>query len=336
MDLFLIKKKDISKLYKMELKKFSKSLIKISRLKNLLYYKFHISFLLFIYVLWRLRNFTRKRYHNLIRMHKNKRYLTTSFGTIAYIARSPTNMKPKGLIVLIHGFSGSSESMKKIANILVKNGYSIICFDCYGRGCSDGTEFPNCPEIFTSMISQGLFALQVKVPIHIIGYSMGGLIASEYCKIFPHLVKSLTLIAPAGIQTNLPFFLRYGSFYPLGEMFVGLVGYILLKRHYKQCSGKKVKSEINLRKYHCNLKAYYSSLLCSIRNMPWKGYNFSEIKTPKYLVYSSSDDIMTITKDDINKFGNLEYEELHGYTHNKLICSEVGEKISKYIEERVN
>lgn len=320
----------------LELKKSVKSLVKKLKLKNLLYYRNHISFLLFIYVLWRLRTFTRKRYRNLIRVNKNKRYLTTSFGTVAYIARSPKRVKSKGLIVLIHGFSGSSESMRKISDVLVKNGYSIICFDCYGRGGSDGTEFANCPEIFTSMISQGLFALQVKVRIHVVGYSMGGLIASEYCKTFPHLVKSLTLIAPAGIKTSLPFILRYGCVYPIGEIFVGLVGYILLKRHYNQCSGKKVKSEINLRKYHCNLKAYYSSLLCSIRNMPWKNYNFAEIKTAKYLIYSSSDNIMTITKDDITKLGNIEYEEVQGYTHNKLICSDIGEKIYKYIEGRVN
>jgi len=320
----------------MDLKKSVKNLVKRLRLKNLLYYRRQISFCILIYVLWKLRKFTKRRYRNLIRVNKNKRYLTTSFGTVAYIARSPKHIKSKGLVILIHGFSGSSESMTKIGNVLLKNGYSIICFDCYGRGCSDGTEFTNCPEVFTSMISQGLFALQVKVPVHIIGYSMGGIIASEYCKIFPHLVKSLILIAPAGINVDVPFAVRWGSFYPVGEIFVGLAGYILLKRHYKQCSGKTIKSEINVRKYHCNLKAYYSSLLCSIRNMPWETYDFTDIKTPKYLIYSSSDEIITFTKDDIAKFGNLDYEEVHGYTHSKLICKEVGEKISKYIEEQVN
>ena len=65
-------------------------------------------------------------------------------------------------------------------------------------------------------------------------------------------------------------------------------------------------------------------------------YDFTDIKTPKYLIYSSSDEIITFTKDDIAKFGNLDYEEVHGYTHSKLICKEVGEKIYKYIEEQVN
>ena len=64
--------------------------------------------------------------------------------------------------------------------------------------------------------------------------------------------------------------------------------------------------------------------------------DFTDIKTPKYLIYSSSDEIITFTKDDIAKFGNLDYEEVHGYTHSKLICKEVGEKIYKYIEEQVN
>ena len=63
----------------MDLKKSVKNLVKRLRLKNLLYYRRQISFCILIYVLWKLRKFTKRRYRNLIRVNKNKRYFKIFF-----------------------------------------------------------------------------------------------------------------------------------------------------------------------------------------------------------------------------------------------------------------
>ena len=309
--------------------------LKSYKLKRILKYKNHFIFCCLLYLLWKLRNFTQRRYKNLIRINPNKKYLKTSFGNIAYIANNPINKKPKDLVILIHGFSGCSENMKKLSDVLVYNKYSVICFDCYGRGCSDATEYPNSPEVFCSMISQALFTLQVKKKIHIVGYSMGGIIAGEFCKTFPHMVNTLTLLAPAGIDTHLPFVVRYCNFFPLGEIFVSMIGYMLLKKHYKECSGKKTIATdkvINLRKYHHNMKGYYSSLLSSLRNMPWEGYDYSSIKVRTYLIYSDADDIIDINKDNLCQFGEIEWEKMPGMSHSQLVSSKIGDRIVEFIE----
>ena len=102
------------------------------------------------------------------------------------------------------------------------------------------------------------------------------------------------------------------NFFPLGEIFVSMIGYMLLKKHYKECSGKKTIATgkvINLRKYHHNMKGYYSSLLSSLRNMPWEGYDYSSIKVRTYLIYSDADDIIDINKDNLCQFGEIEWED---------------------------
>jgi len=295
--------------------------------------KNYFIFFCFIYFVWRLRNFTKRRYRNLIRISKNKRYLATSFGNVAYTSYSPNNIKPKGLIVIIHGFSGCSENMERLYKVFVNKGYCIICFDCYGRGCSDATGFPNSPEIFCSMISQGLYALQVRTKVHMVGYSMGAISAGEFCKIFPHLTKTLTLIAPAGIYTNMSFVIKHLNFFPLGEIFVSFIGYFLLKKHYKESSGKRYNRGItNLRKYHHNIKGYFSSLLSSIRHMPWDNYDYSNITIPKYVIYSDKDEVVQLNSKNLIQLGEIKSDQILGATHSKLISSNTANKVINFIE----
>ena len=283
--------------------------------------------------MWKLRNLTKRRYRNLIRINKDKRYLATSFGNVAYISYSPVGIKPKGLIVLIHGFSGCSENMRRLYKVFVRKGYCIICFDCYGRGCSDATEYPNSPDIFCSMISQGLFALQVRTKVHMVGYSMGAISAGEFCKTFPHLTNTLTLIAPAGIYTNMGFVVKHLSFYPLGETFVNLIGYFLLKKHYRESSGRSYNSSVgNLRKYHCNIKGYFSSLLSSVRNMPWDNYDYSNIRIPKYVIYSDKDEVVQLNDENLIQFGKIKSDKISGATHSRLISSNTANKVINFIE----
>jgi len=307
--------------------------LKYKKIKTFLKYKNYFIFFCFVYFLWKLRNLTKRRYRNLIRINKDKRYLATSFGNVAYISYSPVGIKPKGLIVLIHGFSGCSENMRRLYKVFVRKGYCIICFDCYGRGCSDATEYPNSPDIFCSMISQGLFALQVRTKVHMVGYSMGAISAGEFCKTFPHLTNTLTLIAPAGIYTNMGFVVKHLSFYPLGETFVNLIGYFLLKKHYRESSGRSYNSNVgNLRKYHCNIKGYFSSLLSSVRHMPWDNYDYSTIIVPKYVIYSDEDEVVQLNSDNLSQLGQITSDKISGASHSGLISTESANRVIDFIE----
>ena len=75
--------------------------------------------------------------------------------------------------------------------------------DLFGRGYSDGPSPDTTDYDATLYTTQIMLALQSS-PIHwsnftIVGYSLGGAIAAEFTSYFPHLVKGLVLVAPAGL-----------------------------------------------------------------------------------------------------------------------------------------
>ena len=80
------------------------------------------------------------------------------------------------------------------------------------------------------------------------------------------------------------------------------------------------------------MKGYYSSLLSSLRNMPWEGYDYSSIKVRTYLIYSDADDIIDINKDNLCQFGEIEWEKMPGMSHSQLVSSKIGDRIVEFIE----
>jgi len=68
--------------------------------------------------------------------------------------------------------------------------------------------------------------------VHLVGYSLGGLIAAEYAAHRPERVASLTLIAPAGLGTQLRWPVRVGSWPVLGEAVYRMRGQAILLEGY--------------------------------------------------------------------------------------------------------
>jgi len=298
-------------------------------------FKKFIYVLIFFYILFKLRKFTQMRHLNLVLTpNKNRKFIKTSFGNIAYISKKPAK-KIKGLIVIIPGFNDTADNLYEYCDIFVKNKYCVIIFDLCGRGYSDSTIYPNDPQILSSMISQCLFSLKITSKFHILGYSMGGLVASEFSKNFPHLVKSLILVGPAGIKTNLPFIVKNFNFYPIGELLTIFVGELLLKRHSTKINGEEIAEQdiLLLKKQHCNKRALFSSLLSSIRYMPWNTYNFSSITVKKFVIYSLNDGIIDINDKNIHRFGDIVSLELKDCKHRNLIKENIAKEIVKYIDK---
>ena len=299
-------------------------------------FKKFIYILIFVYILFKLRKFTKIRHLNLVlKPNKNRKFIKTSFGNIAYISKKPTT-KIKGLIVIIPGFNDTADNMYEYYNIFVKNNYCVIIFDLCGRGYSDSTIYPNDPHILCSIISQCLYSLKITSKFHILGYSMGGLVAAEFSKHFPHLVKSLILVGSAGIKTNLPFIIKNFNFYPIGELLAIFAGELLLKRHSTKMNGEEIAEQdmLLLKKQHCNKRALFSSLLSSIRYMPWNDYNFSGINVKKFIIYSENDGIIDINEKNIHRFGNFKSLKLRDCNHRNLIKENIAQDIIQYINNK--
>ena len=106
-------------------------------------------------------------------------------------------------ILLLHGFTGSSENWAEIAGIFAHADTNPICLDLLGHGKSDA---PDTPESYQMANQAGDIAGildQLNLPnVSLLGYSMGGRLALYFACHYPNRVNQLILeSASPGLPT---------------------------------------------------------------------------------------------------------------------------------------
>ncbi len=107
-------------------------------------------------------------------------------------------------LVLLHGFTGSSQSWTELANAL-KDQFKIITVDLLGHG---QTDVPDDPQRYAMPhAAADLIAICESLAIkrfNLLGYSMGGRLALYVAAHYPHRVKRLILeSASPGLLTTM-------------------------------------------------------------------------------------------------------------------------------------
>ncbi|KAK3938450.1 alpha/beta-hydrolase [Diplogelasinospora grovesii] len=129
------------------------------------------------------------------------RQVETPYGTIQAYEWGPESGEK---VLLIPGIGTPVLALGELGKELVERGCRVMMFDLFGRGWSDSPE----GAAFDSRlyVSQILLVL-ASSPLpwtghesfHLLGYSLGGGLAVSFARYFPHLIRSLTLVAPAGL-----------------------------------------------------------------------------------------------------------------------------------------
>lgn len=130
------------------------------------------------------------------------RDVPTPYGSIRCYEFGPKDGRK---VLLLHGISTSCMTLTFIANGLVeKHGCRVMLFDLFGRGYSDAVgDLPYDERLY---VTQALCALaSSELPwtgrdaCDVLGYSLGGGIAAHLAAAFPAMVRSVVLLAPAGV-----------------------------------------------------------------------------------------------------------------------------------------
>ena len=97
----------------------------------------------------------------------------------------PSNTKPKGTIVLIHGFPQTSYQFRHVLTPLSDAGYHVIAPDYRGAGTSskprDGYEKTQMAADIHDLVTKHL---GIKDKVHIVGHDIGGMVAHAYATRF--------------------------------------------------------------------------------------------------------------------------------------------------------
>lgn len=147
------------------------------------------------------------------------KFLTTPHGRTAFYdfppaSSSPSSIDPISRVIMIHGVCTPALGLLPLARTLLAAhpNTHLVLYDLWGHSLSDTPAVPHTPALFHAQ----LLALLVHLgwaDLNVVGYSFGGAIAAGFAARYPETVKSLVLVATAGLM-------RVESFGEHGEMLI--------------------------------------------------------------------------------------------------------------------
>ncbi|MEQ6203122.1 alpha/beta hydrolase [Sulfitobacter sp. HNIBRBA2951] len=126
-------------------------------------------------------------------------------GQFAELSQGVTHFHQSGppdgpLVVCVHGLTTPSFVWEPLAKGLNALGFRVLVYDLLGRGFSDRPEGVQDKAFFNTQLRDLLEHLEIDAPFHLIGYSMGGAVATGFAATYPVRVRRLVMIASAGMQ----------------------------------------------------------------------------------------------------------------------------------------
>ncbi|KAF0094849.1 MAG: hydrolytic protein [Puniceicoccaceae bacterium 5H] len=118
---------------------------------------------------------------------------------MAYMDVSP-DRSPRGTVVLLHGKNFSGSYFEQTAQALVKAGYRVIMPDQIGFGKSTKPEHYHYTFHQLAKNTHDLLESLGVQHAHVLGHSMGGMVATRFALMYPDMTASLTLLNPIGLE----------------------------------------------------------------------------------------------------------------------------------------
>ncbi|HEY1170252.1 MAG TPA: alpha/beta hydrolase [Verrucomicrobiae bacterium] len=118
---------------------------------------------------------------------------------MSYMDVAPSGQS-RGTILLLHGKNFNGAYWEETANALSAQGYRVIIPDQIGFGKSSK---PNRYQYSFHQLAQNTHSLLTNLnvsEVHILGHSMGGMLAIRMALLYPESTKSLTLVNPIGLE----------------------------------------------------------------------------------------------------------------------------------------
>lgn len=147
-------------------------------------------------------DFTRRDFKMRANDFDNWRFSRRNAEETVFISIDP-NVEQKALIICLHGLGLQSKSFKDFAEKITPFGYSVIALDVRGFGSFAMEKGLDKLDLDTGLedlaASVSLFrAHNPKLPIVILGESMGGALALQLAAKHPELVNALVSAVPSG------------------------------------------------------------------------------------------------------------------------------------------
>ena len=219
------------------------------------------------------------------------------------------------VVLLLHGFAFSVELWELNIPDLSKN-HKVIAIDLLGFGLTDKPKGKQNIEAFPLFVLSFLQSMSIS-KTHIVGHSMGGLIATKFAQMHPEYVETLVLIGSAGFATKIPMHFRIFSLPFIGELLVkpnknGLAGALRKNTFHKSAFTKKLVNKL----YEFSLHPEMGENLLKVTRTAVGIFGFK-----RFIVKTIKSEIEKLTMPVLIIWGKNDeiIYSSHAYVANKLI-----------------
>lgn len=176
-------------------------------------------------------------------------------------------------VVLIHGANGPAFVWDRNFEALRAAGLRVLRYDIYGRGYSDRPDATYDLALYDGQLAELLRELKIAGPVHLVGNSMGCVVAAAFANEYPDRVKSVTLIGPAGFPINNPA-ARLARIPLLSDYIMGALGdRLILAANHKYFFDAGANSDF-LARYEATMKyrGLKRAMLSTMRHTPMQDF----------------------------------------------------------------
>lgn len=212
-----------------------------------------------------------------------------------------TGPKDGELVVLVHGFSTPLYVWGRLPIMLADAGYRVLRYDLYGRGLSGRPDVVYDRQLYHNQLLDLLNALRVERPVHLVGLSMGGAIATEFTATTRGRVHTLSVIDPAGFPMPMPAASMLMRVPLLGDYLMKLMGdRVLVAANEKAVYDKSLVPDLQRRfAYQLRYVGTKRAILSTLRHMPLtemsRYFNrVGDLGTPTMVVWGRYDEIIPL------------------------------------------
>ncbi len=135
-------------------------------------------------------------------------------------------------VILLHGLGGSVENWMTNLDVLGHH-FRVFAFDLVGFGRSEKTEVPYTPEYFSGFVIEFIRSMGLDT-VHLIGNSLGGVIAMQVAMDTTVSIDKLVLVTPVGFGREVIYLFRLTSLPVLGE-FLSRPSRIGIEKFLNEC-----------------------------------------------------------------------------------------------------
>jgi pimeloyl-ACP methyl ester carboxylesterase len=201
--------------------------------------------------------------------------------------------------VLIHGLNTPSAVWDEVGEGIGMLGYRVLTYDLYGCGLSDAPRGPQDAAFFVDQLSELLENQGIEEEITLVGYSMGGAIATAFAARNPHRMKQLVMLASAGVATNESSFSKFCRTNPIiGDWVHGSFGAWRMLRELKMSKSDN-PTILTAQTNELQRKGFMRSVLASRRGiladmLEQEHRELSRADVPVFAIWGTNDHVIPI------------------------------------------